>query len=86
VHRISNRLGLVRTKTVAQTEMELNKMVDRELWTRVNDTFVMYGQNICLPVKPICQICDLKGICKYYYDYNLHSNQKASSSLVSEGL
>jgi endonuclease-3 len=86
VHRISNRLGLVDTKTVKQTEIELNKMVDRRLWTRVNNTFVMYGQNVCLPVSPICKICDLKEICKYYnYSHNNnnnnnYSNQKAFSS------
>jgi endonuclease-3 len=81
VHRISNRLGLVDTRTVKQTELELNKMVDRHLWTTVNNTFVMYGQNVCLPVKPICKICNLKGICKYYHDYNYYySNQKAFSS------
>src|SRR5215207_6321921 len=80
VHRISNRLGLVDTKTVKQTERELNKMVDRRLWTRVNNTFVMYGQNVCLPVKPTCKICDLRGVCKYYnYRYN-YSNQKVFSS------
>ena len=80
VHRISNRLGLVSTKTVKQTEIELNKMVDRRLWTKVNNTFVMYGQNVCLPVKPACKICDLKGVCRYYnYTYN-HSNQKVFSS------
>jgi endonuclease-3 len=76
VHRISNRLGLVNTKMAEQTELELSKIVDKRLWTRVNDTFVMYGQNICLPVKPICRVCDLKTICKYYY----YSNQKISSS------
>jgi endonuclease-3 len=81
VHRISNRLGLVDTKTVKQTELELNKMVDRRLWTTVNNTFVMYGQNVCLPLKPTCKICNLKGICKYYSDYNYYySNQKAFSS------
>lgn len=81
VHRISNRLGLVDTKTVKQTELELNKMVDRHLWTTVNNTFVMYGQNVCLPVKPTCKICNLRGICKYYSDYNYYySNQKAFSS------
>jgi endonuclease-3 len=81
VHRISNRLGLVDTKTVKQTEIELNKMVDRRLWTRVNNTFVMYGQNVCLPVKPTCKICDLKGVCKYYNSsYNYSSNQKVFSS------
>ena len=86
VHRISNRLGLVDTKTVKQTEIELNKMVDRRLWTRVNNTFVMYGQNVCLPVRPVCKICDLKEICKYYnYSHNNNNNnnypnQKAFSS------
>jgi endonuclease-3 len=73
VHRISNRLGLVETKTPEQTEMELAGMVDKKLWTKVNDTFVMYGQNICLPVKPNCKVCDLKNNCRYY------SSRKASS-------
>ncbi|HVX03105.1 MAG TPA: endonuclease III [Nitrososphaera sp.] len=68
VYRISNRLGLVKTKTPEKTEEELSKIIDRRLWTKVNDTFVMYGQNICLPVKPNCHVCDLKGICCYYYD------------------
>jgi endonuclease III len=81
VHRISNRLGLVRTKTVKETEIELNKMVDRRLWTRVNNTFVMYGQNVCLPARPSCKICDLKGTCKYYYNRSQdYANQKAFSS------
>jgi endonuclease-3 len=66
VHRISNRLGLVKTKTPEQTELELSRLVDKRLWTKVNDTFVMYGQNICLPVKPNCKACDLKRMCRYY--------------------
>jgi endonuclease III len=66
VHRISNRLGLVTTKTPEQTEEELGKLLERRLWTKVNDTFVMYGQNICLPVRPNCKACDLKKICRYY--------------------
>jgi endonuclease-3 len=66
VHRISNRLGLVKTKMPEQTEAELSRLVDRRLWTQVNDTFVMYGQNICLPVKPNCSACDLKKMCSHY--------------------
>lgn len=66
VHRISNRLGLVETKTPEQTEQELLKLVDKKLWTKVNDTFVMYGQNICLPIKPNCKACGLKKGCRYY--------------------
>jgi endonuclease-3 len=80
VHRISNRLGVVNTKTVKQTEVELNRIVNRRLWTRVNNTFVMYGQNVCLPIRPKCEICDLKGICKYYKYGRNFSNLKAFSS------
>ncbi|MDQ3848070.1 MAG: endonuclease III [Thermoproteota archaeon] len=82
VHRISNRLGLVSTKTVKHTEIELNKIVDRRLWTKVNNTFVMYGQNVCLPVRPLCKICDLRGMCNYYNNYicNEQPNPKTSSS------
>lgn len=80
VHRISNRLGLVNTKTVKQTEIELNRIVNRQLWTSVNNTFVMYGQNVCLPIRPLCEICDLKGICKYYNYGRKFSNRKVFSS------
>jgi endonuclease III len=73
VHRISNRLGLVSTKTPEQTELELSRMVDRRLWTKVNDTFVMYGQNICLPIKPNCAACGLKKSCRYYSSLNPRS-------------
>jgi endonuclease-3 len=66
VHRISNRLGLVETKTPEQTEMELAKMFDQKHWLKINDTFVMYGQNICLPVRPNCSPCSLKKMCQYY--------------------
>lgn len=76
VHRISNRLGLVDTKTPEQTEEALSRVVDKKLWTKVNDTFVMYGQNICLPLRPNCAACDLRPDCRYYA-----SNAIASSSL-----
>lgn len=80
VHRISNRLGVVNTKTVKQTEIELNRIVNRRQWTRVNNTFVMYGQNVCLPIRPKCEICDLKGMCKYYKYGRNFPNLKTFSS------
>jgi endonuclease-3 len=67
VHRISNRLGLVNTKSPEKTEIELSRILDKKYWLKVNDTFVMYGQNICLPIKPNCKLCKLKGICKFYH-------------------
>jgi len=66
VHRISNRLGLVDTKNPEETEQELMKKVPKKYWMDINDTFVMYGQNICKPISPMCDICKIKKNCKYY--------------------
>lgn len=66
VHRISNRIGIVKTQNVKKTEEELIKIVDKEYRLILNNIFVMYGQNICLPIRPKCQICSLKGICNFY--------------------
>lgn len=66
VHRISNRLGLVKTKTPEETEMELMKKIPQKYWLDINDTFVMYGQNICKPVSPMCSVCKIRKDCNYY--------------------
>ena len=70
VHRISNRLGLVDTKNPEETEQELMKKIDKKYWIDINDTFVMYGQNICKPISPMCDVCKIKKSCKYYKDTN----------------
>ena len=66
VHRISNRLGLVSTKNPEETEQELMKKIQKKYWIDINDTFVMYGQNICKPISPMCNICKIKKNCNYY--------------------
>ncbi len=66
VHRISNRLGLVDTKNPEETEQELMKKIQKKYWIEINDTFVMYGQNICKPISPMCDVCKIKKSCKYY--------------------
>lgn len=70
VHRISNRIGIVNTKKPEETEMVLQKLIDRKYWTAVNETFVVFGQNICLPIKPKCNVCRLTKLCKYYESNN----------------
>ena len=70
VHRISNRLGLVDTKNPEDTEQELMKKIDKKYWIDINDTFVMYGQNICKPISPMCDVCKIKKSCKYYKTKN----------------
>ncbi len=66
VHRISNRIGLVDTKNPEETEIELMKKIPKKYWLEINDTFVMYGQNICKPISPRCDVCRIRQICKYY--------------------
>ncbi len=70
VHRISNRLGLVDTKMPEETEMELRKKIPKKYWLQINDTFVMYGQNICKPISPMCNVCKIKTKCNYYKSKN----------------
>ena len=64
VHRISNRLGLVRTKTPEKTEIGLLKKVPKRYWLELNELFVTHGQNVCLPRKPKCSICPIEKYCK----------------------
>ncbi len=63
VHRISNRLGYVRTKTPEETEFALRKKLPRPYWMIYNDLLVPYGQNVCAPVSPWCSRCPLFGRC-----------------------
>ncbi|AHF96839.1 MAG: endonuclease III domain-containing protein [Desulfurella sp.] len=63
VHRISNRLGIVKTKTPVQTEFELMKVLPKQYWIEYNDLLVPFGQNICTPISPFCSKCKLSFIC-----------------------
>ncbi len=64
VHRISNRLGLVKTKTPEQTEFDLRKKLPKKYWLIYNDLLVTYGQNLCVPISPWCSKCKIFKYCK----------------------
>lgn len=66
VHKISNRIGLVKTKTPEQTEAELVKEVPREYWLDLNELFVRFGQDVCKSVGPKCEECDFDSFCEYH--------------------
>jgi len=63
VHRISNRLGYVRTGNPEKTEAALRAKLPRRYWIGYNDLLVSFGQNICLPVSPRCSECPVGGLC-----------------------
>jgi len=64
VHRISNRLGWVKTKSPEQTEEALKKIIPKNYWIRLNTILVAFGQNICLPISPFCSRCHVNRYCK----------------------
>lgn len=64
VHRISNRLGLVKTKDPLGTEMALREILPLRYWKRINGLLVLYGQNICRPVSPFCSRCVIYNYCR----------------------
>ena len=63
VHRIANRLGIIRTKTPEQTEIALKELLPPEYWREVNYLLVMWGQNICVPISPKCSQCAVFPLC-----------------------
>jgi endonuclease-3 len=63
VHRISNRIGLVKTRTPEATEEALRRVLPRNLWQRYNPLLVAFGQVICRPVSPFCSTCPVRSLC-----------------------
>ena len=63
VHRISNRLGYVKTRNPEETEMALRRRLPRRYWIGYNDLLVSFGQNICQPVSPRCSVCPVSHAC-----------------------
>jgi endonuclease III len=63
VHRISNRLGWVRTRTPDETEQALYRTTDARWWPLINLYLVTWGQNVCRPLHPRCGDCVLASAC-----------------------
>lgn len=63
VHRISNRLGLVETKTPEETEFALKEKVPKRYWLKFNPLLVSHGQKICRPIGPQCDVCPIFEFC-----------------------
>jgi endonuclease III len=64
VHKISNRLGWIRTKTPEKTEFALMGVIPKKYWRDLNNLLVAHGQNICVPVSPFCSKCLISRYCR----------------------
>jgi len=63
VHRISNRLGYVKTTKPDDTEMELRKKLPEQFWRKWNQLLVLHGKNTCKPITPLCAQCIITDYC-----------------------
>jgi endonuclease-3 len=66
VHRVSNRLGLVDTSNVLDTELELQKIILKEQWSVAHNYLVLHGRYVCTAKKPKCEACKISYLCKNY--------------------
>jgi endonuclease-3 len=79
VHRISNRIGLVCSADPEETEEQLRRKVPRDIWIDVNSLMVRFGQTVCLPRKPRCDICPVSSLCDYYHETVLKKKSEIPS-------
>ncbi len=63
VHRISNRLGMVKTKEPKETYAALKKNLPKKYWRKINYLMVSHGKTVCKPIGPKCPECMLNKIC-----------------------
>jgi len=63
VHRISNRFGYIQTKTPAESELALRQKLPLRHWKVYNSLLVAFGQSLCKPINPKCDICPVNNLC-----------------------
>ncbi|MHA2008620.1 MAG: endonuclease III domain-containing protein [Promethearchaeota archaeon] len=76
VHRISNRLGWVKSTNPEKTEQALKKIIPRDLWLKINRLFVRFGQQICVPIRPKCENCPINNYCPRDFSMELTLKKK----------
>jgi endonuclease-3 len=64
VFRVSNRIGLAKAKTPFETEMQLNKLIEKNSWSKTHHYLIYLGRDVCKAGKPNCQNCVIKELCE----------------------
>ena len=64
VHRISNRLGIIKTEVPRETELDLQRVLPQKHWISFNAYLVAHGQVICKPISPLCSQCGISQFCQ----------------------
>ncbi len=66
IHRVMNRIGIVKTKTPNETDTAIEKIFSLEDKRILHHPFVLFGRYHCTARKPKCEICPLQKKCAYY--------------------
>lgn len=65
VHRVLNRLGVVKTKTPLETDTVAEKKLKKEDLARLHHTLILFGRYYCTAKKPKCKDCVVVHLCPY---------------------
>jgi endonuclease-3 len=66
VFRVSNRIGLVNTKTAEKTELQLMEVIPQNYWSAAHHWLIWHGRIICKAQNPKCTECPISYHCSYY--------------------
>ncbi len=66
VFRVSNRIGLANSDNVLETEKQLMKNIDKNMWSKAHHLIIFHGRRMCKARKPLCEECPLTELCKHY--------------------
>lgn len=66
VFRVSNRIGLADSKTVEDTEIDLMKNIEKDMWTKAHHMIIFHGRRTCKARAPLCELCPINPYCFYY--------------------
>lgn len=70
VFRVSNRIGLANAKNELETELQLQKVIDKSMWLDVHHLLIFHGRYCCASRKPECERCTISSVCKYFKEQN----------------
>ena len=85
VHRVSNRLGFVKTRSPENTEAKLKEIIPKNQWIRINRLFVKFGQQICVPTNSKCKICPVENICPKDFTMEEEARRKRKEAARRKG-
>ncbi|XP_031257132.1 endonuclease III homolog 1, chloroplastic-like isoform X4 [Pistacia vera] len=87
VHRICNRLGWVsqpgrkqKTSSPEETREALQLWLPKEEWVPINPLLVGFGQTICTPVRPRCEMCSVNDVCPSAFKETASPSSKLKKS------